>query len=388
MTFLSIIDIVLFIIFALNIVYLAFFSVAALCRLKVKTQASQADKRIAILIPAYKEDAVIQECVQSCINQHYPPEKFDIVVISDRMSEQTNQELQSMPLILIKVFFENSTKAKALNYAMDQIGSQYDIAIVLDADNTISPDFLQQINDIFHTDRLHIVQAHRCAKNTNTPLALLDAMSEEINNSIFRQGHAVVGLSAALIGSGMCFDYQLFKGAMLKIDAIGGFDRALELDLLREGYRVHYLPQSHVLDEKVQHKDDFSRQRKRWLSAQIHYLCRSIKYVPDAIIKCQIDFLDKIFQQISIPRVMLLGFSVIIAFVVTLISAAASIKWWVVVALLVIALALAIPRQMYSRQLLIAATKVPYFFILVVLNIFKLKGANKKFIHTSHGIKK
>ncbi|MEG0795807.1 MAG: glycosyltransferase family 2 protein [Odoribacter sp.] len=387
MVFLYILDILLFIIFALNILYLTFFSIASLFRFETKTQKSKADKKIAILIPAYKEDGVIMECVCSCIAQNYPPEKFDVVVISDRMSGRTNQELQRMSLILVEVFFENSTKAKALNYAMEQIGSQYDIALILDADNIVSPNFLQQINDRFHSENVHIVQAHRCAKNINTPLALLDAISEEINNSIFRKGHAVLGLSAALIGSGMCFDYQLFKDAMLQIDAVGGFDRALEINLLRGGYHVYYMPNSHVLDEKVQHKDDFSRQRKRWLSAQIHYLCRSVKYVPAAIKNCQVDFLDKMFQQISIPRVMLLGFSVIIASIVSIFSNAASIKWWLIVILLYLALSLAIPRKMYRRNLFTAIIRLPYFFFLVVFNLFKLKGANKKFIHTSHGIK-
>jgi len=34
-------------------------------------------------------------------------------------------------------------------------------------------------------------------------LALLDGISEEINNNIFRKGHQTLGLSSALIGSGM-----------------------------------------------------------------------------------------------------------------------------------------------------------------------------------------
>ena len=42
-------------------------------------------KRFAILIPAYREDAVIHECVHSCLEQDYPADCFDTVVISDRM---------------------------------------------------------------------------------------------------------------------------------------------------------------------------------------------------------------------------------------------------------------------------------------------------------------
>ena len=110
-------------------------------------------------------------------------------------------------------------------------------------------------------------------------MALLDAISEEINNTIFRLGHAKLGLSAALIGSGMAFRYDLFRDTMADIKAVGGFDRELELTLLYRGKRFYYLPETFVFDEKIQNTGDFSRQRRRWLSAQWHY-CQTFRQVP------------------------------------------------------------------------------------------------------------
>ncbi|WP_347396248.1 glycosyltransferase, partial [Parabacteroides leei] len=141
------------------------FSIVSHLHLERNSSLSSVTKRIAILIPAYKEDRVIMECVASCMNQNYPTDKYDIVVISDRMKEGTDQILSSLPVKLVNVHFENSTKAKALNFAMDQIGDLYDIAVVLDADNVIYADFLQNINNFFSTPGVRIVQAHRKAKN-------------------------------------------------------------------------------------------------------------------------------------------------------------------------------------------------------------------------------
>lgn len=387
MTLLHILDIVIFTAFIINTIYLAIFSIASLFKLRNKPTTDNAptkNKRIAMLVPAYKEDSVIRECVDSCIKQEYPKANYDIVVISDRMSDQTNDSLNKLPIKLIKVHFENSTKSKALNFAMQEIGDNYDIALIMDADNTISPDFLSKISNLFYSKGVEIVQAHRCAKNINTPLALLDAVSEEINNSIFRKGHAQLGLSAALIGSGMAFDYALFKKTMLSIDAIGGFDRALELTLLQQRHRIYYLENADVLDEKVQRSQDFSRQRRRWLSAQLHYLSENFKYLPLAIKEGKWDFCDKVFQQMSIPRVMLLGLSFIIALTLTFTLFTLSIKWWIMFAILTISLTIAIPRKLFRRKLLIAIMQLPYFFIVMVINVFRLKGANKKFIHTKH----
>lgn len=387
MKILYISELILFLIFGINVLYLFVFSVAARWgKRKESTAKAVYDKRIALLIPAYKEDSVILECVNSCLKQHYPQNKYDIVVISDRMEKATNDRLSSLGVKLIEVFFEKSTKAKALNHAMAQL-DDYDIAIVLDADNSIFPDFLSQINDLFSDEKTKIVQAHRCTKNTNTNLAILDAASEEINNSIYRQGHVNLGLSAALIGSGMAFDYNLFKDTMNKIDAVGGFDRALELILLKEGVQVLYLPDSLVLDEKVQYHDDFSRQRRRWLSAQLHYMRRNLKEILPAIKSGNVDLCDKIFQQMSMPRLLLLGFSGILTLAFSFIDFNLSIKWWILLATLSFALFIAIPKTLLTKKLLKAMLDVPYTFFLMALNLFKLRGANKKFIHTKHGIK-
>jgi cellulose synthase/poly-beta-1,6-N-acetylglucosamine synthase-like glycosyltransferase len=45
------------------------------------------------------------------------------------------------PIKLIEVSFDKSTKSKALNKAMATLDQDYDIAVVLDADNVMAPDF-------------------------------------------------------------------------------------------------------------------------------------------------------------------------------------------------------------------------------------------------------
>jgi len=100
------------------------------------------------------------------------------------------------------------------------------MVVILDADNLMAKDFLKRMNLGF-ANGFKVIQGHRIAKNSDTSFALLDGISEEINNHIFRQGHRAAGLSSALIGSAMGFEYVLFKRFMIDIDAIGGFDKEL-----------------------------------------------------------------------------------------------------------------------------------------------------------------
>lgn len=385
---LHILDWILFILFAINVLYLLVYSLGSLRRKPAKPTPAEEYKRFAVLIPAYKEDAVIHECVHSCLEQEYPADRYDVIVISDSMQPHTNASLSALPIRLVEVSFEKSTKSKALNAAMAAIGDDYDIALVLDADNVIPYDYLKDINDLYAHPGIEIVQTHRIAKNINSDMALLDAISEEINNTIFRLGHVKLGMSAALIGSGMAFRYNLFRDTMVNVKAVGGFDRELELTLLYQGKHFHYLPETFVFDEKIQNTNDFSRQRRRWLSAQWHYCKLFAGHLWKAIYQRNWDFCDKMFQQFCVPRLLLLGFTFLFSFIITIYSWTWGIKWWTLFFLLAVALLIAVPRLYFTSRLAMAVKSLPHTFLLMAANIFKLRGANKSFIHTSHGVAK
>lgn len=393
---LSILELLLFAYLAFGVLYILLFSIAGLFKAKSKPiSVTKAERKFAVLIPGYKEDVVIVEVAKRALEQTYDRSKFDVVVIADSFEKETLGALRALPIILIEVSFETSTKSKALNAAMAQIGDSYDVALILDADNIMESDFVHKMNSAFDKG-YKVVQGHRMAKNTNTSFAILDAISEEVNNHIFRKGHRVLGFSSALIGSGMAFDYQFFKSTMANIKAIGGFDKELELTLLRDGETIEYLHDALVLDEKVQKADVFANQRKRWLSAQFVYFQRFFwSGVKALVLKGNIDFFDKVYQMIAPPRVLLAGlvtvftiisvvFQVFFPELSTLFSVP-PFAWQITFGAVIVAFLCAIPRVFYNGKTVHALLTLPKAFALMFLSLFKLKGANKKFIHTQHG---
>lgn len=380
--------------FALASIYVLIFAIGSIFKKKQILVTASRLRKVAVLIPGYKEDNVIVEVAEKALIQNYPTEQFDVVIIADSFQPETIANLKKLPIKLIEVSFDKSTKSKALNKAMSILTTDYEIALILDADNVMAPDFVSKINDAFDAG-FTVVQGHRVAKNTNTSFAVLDAVSEELNNSIFRKGHRMLGLSSALIGSGMAFDYAQFKQRMTEIHAIGGFDKELELTLLRDGYIIEYLNDALVYDEKVQKVEVFENQRKRWLSAQFIYFGRFFfSGVKHLLLNGNIDFFDKVYQMVSPPRVLLLGITAIItafymfiqiAFPENEILSISSECWFSVFGSVVVAFLLSIPSKFYNKQTFKALLTLPKAFISMFLSLFKLKGANKKFIHTQHG---
>ena len=218
---LDILDWTFVFVLGLPVLYLFVFAAASTRARKDTYPPARRQRRFVTLIPAYKSDAVIVHAAQSALQQDYPQELHEVVVIADRLQPATLAQLRRMPIRVLEVSFENSSKAKALNFAVGEIGPDGAEAVaILDADNLAGREFIARMNDALDSG-IQAVQAHRTAKNRDTDTAILDAASEEINNSIFRRGHVALGFSSALIGSGMAFDYKWFRDNIARCTTSG-----------------------------------------------------------------------------------------------------------------------------------------------------------------------
>ena len=385
-TFLHIIDITLWIIIAGSVAYVAFFAIISLFYDKEDHIAEHAaaisnrKTRFLILYPAYNEDRVITHAVEQFLLQDYPKDYYMLVVISDHMQPETNEYLRKLPITLLTPTFEKSSKAKAMQYAINEVKGYFDNVVILDADNVVRPEFLSQLNILCSV--YDAIQCHRCAKNANNDVAVLDGASEEINNTIFRKAHNRLGLSSALIGSGMCFDYNLFKEKVFKLSTAGE-DREMEALLLHQEVFIKYAPNIHVFDEKVSSQDNFQRQRMRWLTAQVQSLLSNLPKIPKAIINGKINFIDKTIQQALIPRSILIVILAGISVLMTLSIPAWCEKWWILLATLTISLYIAIPNQLRLRSFS-KVFAIPGLVWRMIKNILQIDHKNTDFIHTTH----
>lgn len=383
-TILTIISIVLFVVLLINVAYFFVFAFAGKLGSVRISAPTTICANMVVFIPAYKEDAVILHSAEAAVLQDYPKDRFAIVVIADHLLPETILKLKQIPVEVIEVQFEKSTKIKSLNFAVGALTKAYDAVVVLDSDNIMQIDFLSKMNRELQAG-FHAVQGHRVAKNEDTDMAFLDAMSEEINNHLFRKGHYILGFSSALIGSAMAFEFQLFKRLIKGIHSVGE-DKELELALLKEKVKIAYVEDALVYDEKVQNMEVFGNQRRRWLASQLNIF--QTYFFPSFIElfkRGNIDYFNKAFQSALVPRVLLLGFLTLMAFVSIFLPLVPSVVGWIGLWLTyVLTLMLAIPGRFYNRKLWNAVLKVPAVFLKMFLLLFRLKGAGKTFVHTPH----
>ena len=374
---LYIIDGILFIATAGTVLYLGIFSIASLFNRGSVLQKAKKQKRIVVLIPAYKQDAVIEHTVISILGQAYPQRMFDVTVISDHQDEMTNMRLAQYPITLLTPNFEESTKAKSLQYAILNLPEFkiYDIALVLDADNIVEQDFLENVNNAFDVAATKAIQLHRISRNRDTAAARMDAIFEEINNAIFRKGHINLGLSSAIAGSGTAYDFTWFKTNVMRTKT-SGEDKELEALLLRQEIFIDYFDQIYVYGEKKRSTTKLNEQRGRWASQQLHNFIRNIRFLPGAIFRKQYGLADKIIQWMLIPRTTMMGIIMVMSIVLPFIYVTLVIKWWILGALALFFFALATPDYLVDEMWDKTFLRSPFVSLWGLINV-RLLGKHK-----------
>ncbi len=388
MIIIHIIFILLFVYLAVGIIYLLVIALSGRFGRLPVFGSNPDKKRIVVLIPSYKEDNIIVDTARRAAEHNYPSDKFTVLVIADKLKPETVTALRSIPVQVLEV--DANMKSRSLHAALYSINeNDFDIAMILDADNIMEEGCLEKINDAFQQG-YQAVQCHRTAKNQHTPVALLDAISEEININLFRRGPAVLNISAAPVGSGMAFTCKLLKDIFTPDHILNnpGEDREIDMQLMRKDIRMQFIDGAYIYDEKVASAAVFEKQRVRWLEAQVNHFKRffdaDMKDAPRSVV-----YYNKLFQNILLPRllfIMLLG--LLFLLIVTQwvfhfsIMRPTAPAWLLLMLLYALVLFLSVPPRFFSVATVKAIAHIPILMMSMVKALLKIKSGRKEFLHT------
>jgi cellulose synthase/poly-beta-1,6-N-acetylglucosamine synthase-like glycosyltransferase len=386
--FIHIISWAIFIYLAANTGYLFFM---ALCGRLIKSKKFppvSRKHRISVLIPCYREDVIIRDTALKARSHDYPQDLFDVTVIADKLKPETVEALRRIPVTVLEA--DLNMKSRSLHAALETVAvGQSELVMILDSDNIMGAGCLEKINAAYDAG-FHAIQCHRTAKNKNTAVALLDAMSEEININLFRRGPAAAGLSAAPIGSGMAFQTalirEIFQGPEILENP--GEDREIDMQLMARKIKMEFINDAWVYDEKVASAGVFEKQRVRWLEAQVNHLKRffdkDFKNAPRTVL-----YYNKFFQNLLLPRVLTLVLFIFLLGVLGIqyifhwhILRPATPAWLWVMGFYFLTLLLSIPAGFYSLGTVRAFSRVPLLMVSMIRALLQMKKKRKEFLHT------
>ncbi|MFC4779190.1 glycosyltransferase family 2 protein [Paenibacillus sp. GCM10023252] len=225
------------------------------------------EKKFVILVPAHNEEAVIGNLVQNLGKMKYPKELYDIVVIADNSDDDTAAIARRHGAIVLEHFSvpgEPKGKPYAIKYALEELPMEkYDAVCVFDADNLVTLNYLQLMNDhLLSGERL--IQCYLDSKNPNDNVISLGyAASYYYMNRSWQLAKYRLGLGNAVGGTGFCVERSL-------LEEVGWTAKSLTEDLeftvqcLLRGEKATWCHHARVYDEKPTGFLASCIQRLRW----------------------------------------------------------------------------------------------------------------------------
>jgi len=224
--------------------------------------------RVAVLIPAYNEEKVIERTIRSVLDSTYP--NLQVIVIDDGSSDRTlevaraafkDEQASGKVTILTK---RNSGKAEALNFGLEHIEPDEEIFIGIDADTIIAPDAIAKLVPHFLNPSVGAVAGNAKVGNRVNLWTRWQALEYITSQNFERRALNTLAAVSVVPGAIGAWRVQAVREA-------GGYhtdtvaeDADLTMALLRRGYRVEYEDLALAFTEAPTNANGLMRQRFRW----------------------------------------------------------------------------------------------------------------------------
>ena len=223
--------------------------------------------KVAVLIPAYNEEKVIERTVRAALNSNYP--NLRVIVIDDGSKDRTlevarnafkEEAAAGKVLILGK---RNSGKAEALNYGIEHIGDA-ELFVGIDADTIIARDAISRLVPHFINPKVGAIAGNAKVGNRVNLWTRWQALEYITSQNFERRALDVLGAVSVVPGAIGAWRVSAVREAGgYHIDTVAE-DADLTMALLRRGYRVEYEDMALAYTEAPTNANGLMRQRFRW----------------------------------------------------------------------------------------------------------------------------
>ena len=223
--------------------------------------------KVAVLIPAYNEEKVIERTIQGAIDSDYP--NLRVIVIDDGSKDRTlevarrafaPEEAAGKVIIITK---PNGGKAEALNYGLDHIDDA-ELFVGIDADTIIAPDAISRMVPHFLNPKVAAIAGNAKVGNRVNLWTRWQALEYITSQNFERRALNTMGAVSVVPGA-------IGAWRVSAVSEAGGYhtdtvaeDADLTMALLRNGYRVEYEDRALAFTEAPTNANALMRQRFRW----------------------------------------------------------------------------------------------------------------------------
>jgi cellulose synthase/poly-beta-1,6-N-acetylglucosamine synthase-like glycosyltransferase len=273
--------------------------------------------RLGLIVCARNESAVVGRLVRDLLDQDYPEELREVLVVAHNCEDDTASVAARSGARVLELQTVRLGKKFAIRAGAESLGTAFDFFGVFDADARVAPGLLRAIAD-------HAAGAD-CLQAETVPIADADWLAEgygfgrKARNLFWWRPREALGLSSTITGSGWFIRPDVFAKYTKAMWTLTE-DLELTARLVADGHAVRYVSAAQVALGEPRQLGDSMRQRTRWVRGHLGVVKTRWLWVARQAIRGDIRALDlAIF--LLFPTRMLTRLGVTAAVALTAISA-------------------------------------------------------------------
>ncbi len=239
---------------------------------------------VSIIIPCFNEEEWIHRTISSCINQEYPIDKLEVIVVDDRSTDKSVEQMQDV-IQRIHMEAERFQTKKRLQYVvMEENGgkrealvkgvrlAKHDLVVFVDSDSFLQPDAIRHLVQPFQDPKMGGVAGRTDVENKYTNfITKLQTVRYYIAFRIMKAAESYFDSVTCLSGPLSCYRKELIEkhqDAWLNQKFLGqpatfGDDRAMTNFILRT-HRTGYQDSAVCSTIVPSQMNVFLKQQMRW----------------------------------------------------------------------------------------------------------------------------
>lgn len=267
------IQFIYYVLFIISLTYALYFGITGLFGFKNMykklVKKHKAKHKFAVLIASRNEEEVVPNLIKSLMKQNYPSELFDVYVIPNNCTDNTEKVSKEAGAKIIKCTIPTKSKGEVLKFTFDKLSkSDIDAYVIFDADNVVHPDYLARMNDVL-CEGHKVAQGFRDSKNPEDNwISGSYSIFYWIQNFFFSKARMQMGGAASINGTGFMVKKEV-------IDEYGFNTVTLTEDVeftaqcALNNIKVFFAEEAITYDEQPTEFVASWKQRKRWSMGNI-----------------------------------------------------------------------------------------------------------------------
>lgn len=260
---------VIFTVFSLLMIHFIFFSIVGLFTYK-KFPKAKTQHKYGIIIPARNEEKVVGNLIKSVYKNNYPQDKLHVFVIAHNCTDKTAEISRELGAT---VYEYNNPNECTMGYAFRHLFKcikrdygieNYDGFFLFNADNILSVDYFEKMNDAFDScNGEYVITSFRNSKNFGSNIISgMYGLYFMIGCRLESRGRTVLNCSTRVQGCGYVVNSKLVEDGWKYVTLTEDWE--FTADQVLKGQKIKYCDEAVFYDEQPTSFKIMWRQRVRW----------------------------------------------------------------------------------------------------------------------------